>query len=466
MSTISEQSKFKSYNFWVKMVSAVVLILRIVLNKFGYELDSAFVLDIATLVAGVLVILGIINEPTGVTVSFNENVEGDGVEGNSSEVLKEKVKEKLSEVESIFTSFGASDKSAIKKRLDDIDNFIVGILDGEENSINSLNALINGNGGKNLNADRENGECVEEQIEKVAQSELENATEEGLETLSTTEEGLEALSTTEEGLEAFNLSEAKESGCEIEVQNDELGEQIKEVEVQGELNSAPSDKSEVQVEEIINLSRADDENLVESTANEENRNEESGAVEVQGEGIANCNNMAEEFDDGNKANSNLEINQIQGVDEGQTEGLVCQNEGQTEVVVCQNEGQTEGLECQNEGRTEGVECQNEGQTEVGVCKNGVVELPADKTNEQVFADGEQNATSQKQAELCSSIGKTNQVDATIATDEQNIETPHFTALDVVKCIEDQLCGEDAEQKSKFAEKLKDIILSNIDELVG
>ena len=75
-------TKIKSYNFWVKLVSAVILIARIILAKFGYELDSALIIDIATLVAGLLVIMGIINEPTGITITYkecenNENIKGD-----------------------------------------------------------------------------------------------------------------------------------------------------------------------------------------------------------------------------------------------------------------------------------------------------------------------------------------------------------------------------------------------------
>ena len=348
MSTISEHSKFKSYNFWVKMVSAVVLILRIVLNKFGYELDSAFVLDIATLVAGVLVILGIINEPTGVTVSFNENMEGNGVEGNSSEVLKEKVKEKLSEVESIFTSFGASDKSAIKKRLDDIDNFIVGILNGEENSLKNLDALMNGNGLVNVNDDKANNQCGGEQTEEVVQRELTNATEEGLETL--------------------NLNEVDKTTREAEKQVNALEGKAEEVE-----SNAKSSTASVVTTDI-----------------------------------------------------NSDFNNDNGKDA-------------TEVVFGSSTLRND--EGDNDSLPQILECDdNDSQSQILGCD--------DKT------------------ELCSTIGNTNQLDTILITDNQSVDTPHFTAVDVVECIENQLCGEDAEQKSRFAEKLKEIILSNLDELVG
>ena len=91
-------SKIKSYNFWIKMASAIILIARIILSKFGYELDSALVIDIATLIAGLLVVLGIINEPTGITFSYEElatNGNKNQIKGDS--VMTDKIKTDLME---------------------------------------------------------------------------------------------------------------------------------------------------------------------------------------------------------------------------------------------------------------------------------------------------------------------------------------------------------------------------------
>ena len=377
------------------MVSAVVLILRIVLNKFGYELDSAFVLDIATLVAGVLVILGIINEPTGVTVSFNENMEGNGVEENSSEVLKEKVKEKLSEVESIFTSFGASDKSAIKKRLDDIDNFIVGILDGEENSLKNLDALMNGNGVDNVNDDKVNNQCGGEQTEEVEQRELTNATE--------------------EGLEAPNLNEVDKTTCEEEKQVDALEGKAEEVESNDQSTTASVVTTDIN-SDFNNDNSEDATEVVFGSSTLQNY--EGKETVVVGNGFALENSDGEDATEVVFGSSTLQN------DEGN-------NDSQPQILECdENDSQSQILECD----------ENDSQPQILGCD--------DKT------------------ELCSTIGNTNQLDTILITDNESINTPHFTAVDVVECIENQLCGENAEQKSKFAEKLKEIILSNLDELVG
>ncbi len=125
------KKKLKSYNFWVKLMSALILIARIILSKFGYELDSAFVLDIATLVAGGLVILGIINEPTGFTISsdgrivnLNEecenteniiNVEGEQtMQGKIKEDLTNEVKDMINKLNSVYGDFGTSQPTLLK----------------------------------------------------------------------------------------------------------------------------------------------------------------------------------------------------------------------------------------------------------------------------------------------------------------------------------------------------------------
>lgn len=54
-------SRFKNYNFWISMVSAVLLVLQ---NLFDIKLDIAFVNEAVSSVLGILVVIGIINDPT------------------------------------------------------------------------------------------------------------------------------------------------------------------------------------------------------------------------------------------------------------------------------------------------------------------------------------------------------------------------------------------------------------------
>lgn len=137
------KSRLTSYNFWVKLASAVILILRIVLSKYGIEIDSAFILDIATLVAGVLVILGIINEPTGITISYkNQESEVNENMGNEQN-FKTQIEEKLNEVRNIFSSFGIEDEDVVNAKLEQINGFLVSLFNTELKSIETLSNLLN-----------------------------------------------------------------------------------------------------------------------------------------------------------------------------------------------------------------------------------------------------------------------------------------------------------------------------------
>lgn len=79
--------KLKSYNFWVKLISALVLVGRVVLNDLGYMFDSDLVMDITTAIAGMLVICGIIQAPVTTKKTKKENnMENNGLEGAELEL--------------------------------------------------------------------------------------------------------------------------------------------------------------------------------------------------------------------------------------------------------------------------------------------------------------------------------------------------------------------------------------------
>lgn len=58
------KEKIKSYSFWVSLASAIVLILKVIGAKFGFNIDATLASDIITSVCSVLVITGIIVTPT------------------------------------------------------------------------------------------------------------------------------------------------------------------------------------------------------------------------------------------------------------------------------------------------------------------------------------------------------------------------------------------------------------------
>ena len=56
--------KVRTYNFWISLAAAILIVLRLLGQYFGFVVDSNLFMDIATAVCGVLVILGIIIMPT------------------------------------------------------------------------------------------------------------------------------------------------------------------------------------------------------------------------------------------------------------------------------------------------------------------------------------------------------------------------------------------------------------------
>ena len=58
------KDKMKTYNFWISLVSAILLTVKVVGDKYGFIVDSNLVMDITTGVCSVFVILGIITSPT------------------------------------------------------------------------------------------------------------------------------------------------------------------------------------------------------------------------------------------------------------------------------------------------------------------------------------------------------------------------------------------------------------------
>ena len=54
------KNRLTNYNFWISLVSAVLLIMQ----AFNFEFDIANLSEIATALLGLLVVVGIISNPT------------------------------------------------------------------------------------------------------------------------------------------------------------------------------------------------------------------------------------------------------------------------------------------------------------------------------------------------------------------------------------------------------------------
>ena len=125
----------KSYNFWIRLVAVLVLLLRIVGAELGFDVDSGLIIDLATAIASVLVVLGVIQVPVQ-KVEFssgddklNQNENG-GVFVKTFEQIKSDlilVKEKIAS--SVFGE--DSVKGEISAIIDGI------IFDGEETPLDA-----------------------------------------------------------------------------------------------------------------------------------------------------------------------------------------------------------------------------------------------------------------------------------------------------------------------------------------
>jgi len=66
--------KVKSYSFWVSLASALILILKLIGQKFGFTVDETLISDLFTSLCAILVILGIIVVPSSSQLEPKQNV--------------------------------------------------------------------------------------------------------------------------------------------------------------------------------------------------------------------------------------------------------------------------------------------------------------------------------------------------------------------------------------------------------
>lgn len=67
------KTKVKSYSFWVSLASAVILILKLVGQKFGFAVDEGLISDLFTSLCAILVLMGIIVVPSPSSLEQKNN---------------------------------------------------------------------------------------------------------------------------------------------------------------------------------------------------------------------------------------------------------------------------------------------------------------------------------------------------------------------------------------------------------
>lgn len=66
------KNRVKTYSFWVSLASAIILIVKLIGQKYGLNIDETFISDLVTTICGLLVILGIIVVPKS-DINLNED---------------------------------------------------------------------------------------------------------------------------------------------------------------------------------------------------------------------------------------------------------------------------------------------------------------------------------------------------------------------------------------------------------
>lgn len=84
---MSLKDKMKTYNFWISLVSAVVLILRIIGDKFNFFVDTSLIMDITTGLCSIFVILGILSVPKSSKTSTDNTTEEESTPNQNIETI-------------------------------------------------------------------------------------------------------------------------------------------------------------------------------------------------------------------------------------------------------------------------------------------------------------------------------------------------------------------------------------------
>lgn len=125
------RNRLTNYNFWISIVSAVLLILQ----AFEFQFDIAYINEIATAVLGLLVVIGIISDPTK-AYSKEETLKAQNIE---TPAVKEEEKETIKlPIEDKTETNSNSDENDFKTVITQISNDI----DEKLSKLNELQNLI------------------------------------------------------------------------------------------------------------------------------------------------------------------------------------------------------------------------------------------------------------------------------------------------------------------------------------
>lgn len=112
------KDKLKSYNFWITLVSAIILLLQVFGEKFKFKIDSNFIIDVTTALCSIFVVLGIISVPKSKTTKTDIRF----VEPNYQELSEQISKELSQRIDLIFSAIKQQEPKSNEENVSDFKN--------------------------------------------------------------------------------------------------------------------------------------------------------------------------------------------------------------------------------------------------------------------------------------------------------------------------------------------------------
>lgn len=112
------KDKLKSYNFWITLVSAIILLLQVFGEKFNFKIDSNFIIDVTTALCSVFVVLGIISVPKSKTTKTDIRF----VEPNYQELSEQISKELSQRIDLVFSAIKQQEPNSNEEIVSDFKN--------------------------------------------------------------------------------------------------------------------------------------------------------------------------------------------------------------------------------------------------------------------------------------------------------------------------------------------------------
>lgn len=138
------KDKLKSYNFWITLVSAIILLLQVFGEKFKFKIDSNFIIDVTTALCSIFVVLGIISVPKSKTTKTDIRF----VEPNYQELSEQISKELSQRIDLVFSAIKQQEPKSNEENVSDfknVENSEIEIETEQKSETNSESEMISEN---------------------------------------------------------------------------------------------------------------------------------------------------------------------------------------------------------------------------------------------------------------------------------------------------------------------------------